>query len=532
MRFMILKILTVYVIIGLGLIPASTAISPITVDGIDTDWDTLNPLYEPFKFDVEDKTRDLSFNPGTGSIDISYGSGFDLEIGSVFIDILDYPNVSLYFKIVPNGTVGDATGEGNPRTGSFVIDSFHTVFEDDPNYDMGSDEKYEIRFDYNNDDIPDEKIIIGDEDQVYWDSDGTSTGLSAHWIGRVLEVGAVNVGAHSTTLSELDFRFDMYAGSAEDYWSEDRLPNIPTEPPEADFEFLPSCQGWANFSSTSNGHSPIVWLEWNFGDGNIIAGGDPAPSHQYAPGGTYSVTLTVTNLWGLTDEITKDITVGKGAVKVEAGPDKSILLGDCVTIGGSPTASEGESPYYYTWFGAGLSDPTNIANPSACPTTTTTYKVEVEDNNSYFDKSICYGSDEIRVTVLGPDISLTKHCPSSAIVGEVITYKYTVENTGDSDLTNVVLVDDKATPIIKSKGNGDEILSPGEKWEYTATYTITETTINTAIVTAVDVLTQTEVSDNDRCTTPTDLSALSTMGLITMAGLLGIIMAFSVKKKK
>jgi len=62
-----------------------------------------------------------------------------------------------------------------------------------------------------------------------------------------------------------------------------------------------------------------------------------------------------------------------------AGPDQYICLGDGVTIGGTPAAAGGTTPYSYSWSPAtGLSDP-NIANPVASPTTTTTYTLTVTD---------------------------------------------------------------------------------------------------------------------------------------------------------
>lgn len=78
----------------------------------------------------------------------------------------------------------------------------------------------------------------------------------------------------------------------------------------------------------------------------------------------------------------------------DAGADQTIVEGDAVQIGGSPTASGGTAPYTYAWTPAtGLNDAT-LANPTASPTTTTEYIVVVTDANN------CTGSDTVTVEVL------------------------------------------------------------------------------------------------------------------------------------
>jgi uncharacterized repeat protein (TIGR01451 family) len=90
--------------------------------------------------------------------------------------------------------------------------------------------------------------------------------------------------------------------------------------------------------------------------------------------------------------------------------------------------------------------------------------------------------------------------------GQKVTYTYTVKNNGAKTLTNVVLVDDKATPTTltsyTSDLNDDANLEVGETWTYTYVYTITQKDIddglsikNTATVTAkagTDTLTDTD----------------------------------------
>ncbi len=99
----------------------------------------------------------------------------------------------------------------------------------------------------------------------------------------------------------------------------------------------------------------------------------------------------------------------------DAGPDKYICLGTSTTIGGTPPAGGGVEPYTYSWSPAtGLSNP-NIGNPTASPTTTTTYVLTVTDDASSVDRDTMtvYVSDP--VADAGPDTTL---CPGgSARIG-------------------------------------------------------------------------------------------------------------------
>jgi len=91
------------------------------------------------------------------------------------------------------------------------------------------------------------------------------------------------------------------------------------------------------------------------------------------------------------------IEVGaKVGPKADAGPDRSIVLGDSVTIGGSPTAISGSGGYTYHWGPAGGLDDPAKPNPVASPSSTTNYTLTVIDENG------CADSDEVRVIVMEP----------------------------------------------------------------------------------------------------------------------------------
>lgn len=110
------------------------------------------------------------------------------------------------------------------------------------------------------------------------------------------------------------------------------------------------------------------------------------------PAATTSYVLTATDTKGFTDTDTMTVFVGSIAT-ANAGADKSICLGGSTTIGGSPTAQTGSAPFTYSWTPTtGLNDPT-AANPTAAPTTTTTYVVHLTDSGSNTD------TDTVVVTV-------------------------------------------------------------------------------------------------------------------------------------
>jgi len=81
----------------------------------------------------------------------------------------------------------------------------------------------------------------------------------------------------------------------------------PDLPPVANFTF--NCTDLScsfNASGSTDDHG-IVSYSWNFGDSG--SGSGVTPSHTYATGGTYNVTLTVTDTVGQTDTDTQPVTV-------------------------------------------------------------------------------------------------------------------------------------------------------------------------------------------------------------------------------
>ncbi|MBN1289214.1 MAG: DUF11 domain-containing protein [Actinobacteria bacterium] len=113
--------------------------------------------------------------------------------------------------------------------------------------------------------------------------------------------------------------------------------------------------------------------------------------------------------------------------------------------------------------------------------------------------SLCCGKvtaqDDHVVDILNPAVEIEKTGPESACVGHEVGYQFKVTNTGDTDLTNLVVTDD----VIGDIGT-IEVLGAGESTTLEATYTITgedpDPLVNTATVTACTPC-QEEITDTD-----------------------------------
>lgn len=104
------------------------------------------------------------------------------------------------------------------------------------------------------------------------------------------------VTSSSTTNNHLLYTLDIGGGGG-----------TTNSPPAADFTF--NCTGLScQFSDAStDSDGTISSRSWNFGDGATSTGMNP--THSYASGATYTVTLQVTDNGGATNNVSKDVTV-------------------------------------------------------------------------------------------------------------------------------------------------------------------------------------------------------------------------------
>lgn len=100
-----------------------------------------------------------------------------------------------------------------------------------------------------------------------------------------------------------------------------------------------------------------------------------------------------------------------------------------------------------------------------------------------------------------PAINLVKTATHTVVVsGRTVTYTFTVSNSGGELLQDVALVDNRCATIFVGGDTGnDGILALDEIWTYTCSAVITQTTVNTATVTAQTAAGE-EVSDTDTWT--------------------------------
>lgn len=151
--------------------------------------------------------------------------------------------------------------------------------------------------------------------------------------------------------------------------------------PVANFSYSSTCVDVGTMFTDLSTNVPTSFY-WTFGDGNTSTSQNP--THVYTTPGNYTVTLVAINGNG-SDTFPQNITIFTNPT-INVGSDQTICLGSAATL----TASGGVA---YNWSPAtGLSSPT-VANPSASPTTSTTYTVTTTDANG------CMASDMVFVTV-------------------------------------------------------------------------------------------------------------------------------------
>lgn len=85
-------------------------------------------------------------------------------------------------------------------------------------------------------------------------------------------------------------------------------------------------------------------------------------------------------------------------------------------------------------------------------------------------------ADDHDVDILHPGLHIVKAGPSFAHVGDTVTYTFTVTNTGDTPLANVVVTDPKCgtAPVLQSgDGNNDLKLGLAEAWTFSCAHLVT-----------------------------------------------------------
>jgi VCBS repeat-containing protein len=156
------------------------------------------------------------------------------------------------------------------------------------------------------------------------------------------------------------------------------------QPPTADFIYANDTLKVTFSDQSDDFDGNVVAWDWDFGDGNSSA--EQSPTHTYAAGGDYYVTLTVTDDGGASDATSQQVTV-TGPNQAPTANFSYISSGLVVTF--TDTSSDpdpADSIIAWSWdFGNGNSD--NVQNPVFTYTVAGTYQVllTVTDENGASD---------------------------------------------------------------------------------------------------------------------------------------------------
>ena len=198
---------------------------------------------------------------------------------------------------------------------------------------------------------------------------------SFDWTAPNANVGAITIYASYNSTNN-------NGNSQGDYIYTSSLVINPALPPVANFIGSP-LNGCApltvNFTDQST-NTPSSWA-WDIDNNGSTDYTTQNSTHTYTNSGIYTVKLVATNAMGSDTKIRTSYINVSPRPTASAGNNTSICKGSAISIGGNPTASGGTPGYTYLWTPSNGLNSTNIANPMASPTATTTYTVSVTDVN-------------------------------------------------------------------------------------------------------------------------------------------------------
>jgi len=238
--------------------------------------------------------------------------------------------------------------------------------------------------------------------------------------------------------------------------------------PNAGFTFNPNNQCAGNpvvFTNTSTGTTTGTTYGWNFGDATTST--QQNPSHTYAAGGTYIVTLIVTNFTGCTSTYTLSVTaLNIPAVNI-SGDDGDGDTQYCL-LPGDPTTSE--TVVFSNFTTGGVSYTWNFGDGSPTLTTGSTANV----SHTYTS----YGTYLVTMTATGPN-GCTAVDSLTVIFERYVGASFSVpinQMSGCLPLTlTPVNASQNATMYVWNFGDGSPLVTTTSPVPPTHTYTVAGT---------------------------------------------------------
>ena len=333
-----------------------------------------------------------------------FPNGYDVTEFCVCYD----PDINtVYAKLEVAGTPGDTDGDTSPDNSSnpSIIDDFG----------VGPMDTYKAKLDVNGDNVMDYIIVYSNNVVTMTDAAlSTIPGTGVGAIGEIVEMSftpthdLVGFGNCSTTLKARGRAGSEREGLGEDHTDIFQVNQPPVAVPVGTDVCYCTDTAFNGAGSYDPDGSIVAW-DWNFGDGHT-GSGETTSHHYNAPnGGTYTVTLTVTDDFGFKCSATTVVYVyAHPTAIVTANPTSVHEPGGDVEFSGS--ISDGTPNYSYEWWrgaamiGSGIcaGTPTPVTVSVNAPTTVTLKVLDAHNCPAQASKSVGMTHDPPDVPVLTP----------------------------------------------------------------------------------------------------------------------------------
>ncbi|MGO1488733.1 MAG: PKD domain-containing protein [Arachnia sp.] len=238
----------------------------------------------------------------------------------------------------------------------------------------------------------------------YWRVGGDNSWEDARYFDGVIDEVAV---------------YDYVLSAAETLAHYNASSVVENQPPVA--VFMESTSGLSVvFDSAGSSDGDALTYAWAFGDGESSS--EASPTHTYAAAGTYTVSLTVSDGSGGTDEVSKDVTVSPENQAPVAAFSGSVSGLSVVFDSAGSSDPDGDALTYAWAFGDGESS--SEASPTHTYAAAGTYTVSltVSDGSG--------GTDEVSKDVT---VSPENQAPVAAFSGSVSGLSVVFDSAGSSD---------------------------------------------------------------------------------------------------